>query len=498
MAGAQKISAGAVACIILSAISLFLWILLLPSLASLTGSDPAGNAMAQAFTAIGLGALWLLLVIITLVSWFARATPKPAMVAALVLVPASGYAAFVAMDLLTRPGLPPHLLPLIIPAFAPPLIVAFALWAVLPPLRTAVPAPVAVGVVWGAVLLLSVAIVPLSQMRYRADAQETAQLEKAADDYARLPPDAGLAELVPFLATRNEIERRQVRERIRAVPARQSQAEAMLERGDFPLGYLGSFDLDPTPALCDKARAALRKRVEPLISKTPGKEPYGKVADEVSEALNALVWLVGFDCASDAELLAWETMANGYVGTNYDVIKLKELRDPKELGRRLREDPPRFAMLSPKSHLKAWLKFADDPALRAQALAGARAIDHRTADAVEILTDRYDEGGRWHTLKYLPVLELDATPQLCSAGLAQVRDTFGKTYKPKPDDPRPYDELLSRLGAGEPLTALLWLAGKGCAADAELAEAESFVRAYRPSPESAAMLAALAQVRRKP
>src|SRR3954469_8145496 len=84
----------------------------------------------------------------------------------------------------------------------------------------------------------------------------------------------------------------------------------------------------------------------------------------------------------------------------FDVIELAQLRDPKALGRTLREYPARFSMLSPKSHLKAWLRYADDKALREQALAGARKLDHRTADAIEMLTDRSDPSAPWIALKY--------------------------------------------------------------------------------------------------
>jgi hypothetical protein len=57
--------------------------------------------------------------------------------------------------------------------------------------------------------------------------------------------------------------------------------------------------------------------------------------------------------------------------------------------------------------------------------------------------------------------------------------------------------LLERLGAGEPLTALQWLAGHGCGAEAELGEAEQVVRAYQDSPERQAVLASLAALHRR-
>ena len=65
------------------------------------------------------------------------------------------------------------------------------------------------------------------------------------------------------------------------------------------------------------------------------------------------------------------------------------------------------------------------------------------------------------------------------------------------DDPRPYSELLERLGAYQPLTALTWLAGHGCDTEAELNEAEAVARTYQDSPARAAMLANVARLHRK-
>jgi hypothetical protein len=63
------------------------------------------------------------------------------------------------------------------------------------------------------------------------------------------------------------------------------------------------------------------------------------------------------------------------------------------------------------------------------------------------------------------------------------------------DEPRPYSELLERLGNGEQLPDLIWLAGHGCAAEPELSEAVMLVNAYQDSPGRAAMLATLTQLR---
>ncbi len=75
--------------------------------------------------------------------------------------------------------------------------------------------------------------------------------------------------MTPFLQTRNVVESDAVLARIRKLARRQSDAELMLDRGDFPLGHLREFDLAATPSLCDKAKALLRRRVARLYSGKP-------------------------------------------------------------------------------------------------------------------------------------------------------------------------------------------------------------------------------------
>src|SRR4051812_46270231 len=171
MADTAKVSGGgAVAAVVLAAISLLLWLTLVPGLASLASSDAAGNAMSQAFASLALIALWVVLGILLLVAWRAGDMPLAAAIAALILFPTSGIAAFDAMELLARPHLPPGLWPVIIPALVPPLVLAIALWAVLPALRGAVSAPVAAGAAWGGVFVLIVALIPMTLVRVAFDA----------------------------------------------------------------------------------------------------------------------------------------------------------------------------------------------------------------------------------------------------------------------------------------------------------------------------------------
>ena len=488
---------GAIAAgIVLGIVILLLWGLQLVTVASLGQSDAAGNGLAQAYVAIQMIVLWLLLMVLTILAGATGAAPRAAKNAALVIVPASGLVAAIAADLLARPFVAPFLWPIVIPALVPPLIVVWALFALSAARLRAGTVRIVGGVLLAMIVAVCASIWPLSQMRKAVDDQEAARLQKYDADLARMAADAPLWQWTPFLDTRDGTKQQRVLDGIRKLDQRQVQAEAMLDRGDFPLRYLAFFDLDPTPALCAKARALLGKQVEPLVLNSAKPQPYAAIADQVSGALAAMGWLVGYGCSCDAELKAWETMAKAYTDPSYDVHRLAELRDPKQLGRTARERPERFSMLNAQSHLRGWLRFVDEAGLQAQALAGARQVGNRTADAVEILRDKYDEESRWKLQRFLVRLDLEATQPLCMNALSELHAQFAKIYRPAPtDEPRPYSELLQRLGTSEQLPNLIWLARHGCAARAELDDAIALVNAYQNSADRTKMLATLTALR---
>lgn len=153
-----RTSTGAlVAVLLVGAFALLVWLIVLSWLTSLNDSDAAGNAMSQGFAALGLIFLWILLAVVALIGALGGDMPAWAALAAVVLIPASGYAAQEALNLLAHApdSAPPW--PLAEPALTPPLIIALCLWAVMPPLRRAVPAWLAGGTVWGAVAVLTAA-----------------------------------------------------------------------------------------------------------------------------------------------------------------------------------------------------------------------------------------------------------------------------------------------------------------------------------------------------
>jgi hypothetical protein len=489
--------------LLLALACLFFTFVLTAGMSHLTGGDPAGTAMAQGFTAYGLLLLCNLLAALVLTAVLGGAVPASGRIAILLLAPAAFVAMFKAFDLLTKPSVSPGRWALTVPAAAPTLIVAYCLWALIAPLRARVPARVAGFGLLGALGLVCAAIFPLEAMRGHADAVLAARVAALEAKLAAMPEDAGLSQRIPFLNSGVYSVEEAARAKILTLPSRQRDAEAMLERDEFPLRELRRFDLDPTPALCQNAQASLSRRAAALALK-PGEKPdFNKIADEFFGASEAIQWLVSLACASDAQALEWEALGRSYGASDIQVSDLMEARDPEHLGWALYNSPPKASMLTPKATLRVWLNFAigltnSDPADRPRLLAGARALDHRNADAVAWLQKGHEASDLFVLLHFLPQLDLDTTPAFCAAALSAIGEELAEVYRPTADNPLPFSELGERLGAGEPLVALQWLAGHGCDANAQLSAAEEVIAAYQPSPERETMAAALAKLKRSP
>lgn len=496
-------TAAFVAGLVLAVLCLFVTLLLTIWLSHSTGSNHADIGIGQAFTVVGLFVLCLLLAALVLTAIVGGALPASGRIAILLLAPVAFVAMFRASDLFDKPSVSPGLWALAVPAAAPTLIVAYCLWALIAPLRVRVPARVAGLGLLGALGLVCAAIFPLEAMRTHGDAAVAAGIAALEAKVAAMPDDANLSQWIPLLNSGVYSVEETARAKIMALPSRQRDAEAMLARDEFPLGELNQFDLDATPVLCQNAQASLSRRAAALALK-PGERPdFNKIAAEFYGATVAIPWLVSLGCASDAQALEWDALGRSYGKSDIDVSDLVEARDPKNLGWKLTYYPPKVSMLTPKTTLRAWLNFAyglnkSDPADRPRLLAGARALDHRNADAVAWLQEGHEASDLFVLLHFLPQLDLDTTPALCAAALSEIGAELAAVNRPTADDPLPYSRLDERLGAGEPLVALQWLAGHGCEANAQLSAAEDVVAAYQPSPEREAMAAALAKLKRSP
>jgi hypothetical protein len=109
-----------------------------------------------------------------------------------------------------------------------------------------------------------------------------------------------------------------------------------------------------------------------------------------------------------------------------------------------------------------------------------------------------DEFGAVAVLNAMPVLDPDPMAALCAAARRVLHDDITKVYRPKPDDPRSFQEFLERVRADRDVPALIWLARHGCDVDAELAQVESLAFAYQNAADRAPFLALLASARSGP
>ena len=182
MSSTETVSRGALgSAIALSLAIALLWAIALAASSNLSGSDAAGNGLAQAFAAIDLFVLWALLAILMLVAAISGAMPPIAKLAAVILLPATAVAVVVAQNLLTEPQITPYLWPLVVPAVVPPLVIAFALWSLIPDLRRAVPASIMVGLFIAGLAGVCVALGPMMQARNIEIARQAAEAEKIDD-----------------------------------------------------------------------------------------------------------------------------------------------------------------------------------------------------------------------------------------------------------------------------------------------------------------------------
>jgi hypothetical protein len=314
---------------------LFLWVGMVPAMATPNNSDAAGNSLSRAFASIYAIVIWILLAVLLILAGVNGEMPAWCAALAVILVPASGVAAVVAGDLLAELktlGIGAKWL-IAIPAVAPPLLVFFALWAYYPAFRSAVPSSIAGGVVWGVVLILS--ILPWHMVTVKNQARQersAAEAKRAADvkaRFERLTPESPLWEWVPFLDDYRV--RDQAFQHVRSSPTRQADAEIMLERGDFPLLQLRLFELEPTPQFCDKLYAFVSKREEALRLAVPKSKDYSSIASDVQGATTAILWLQSNhrDCKELAGRY-FDTVSAYRGEPGWDATQLRLIRDGKD------------------------------------------------------------------------------------------------------------------------------------------------------------------------
>ena len=319
------------ASICLASAGFLLWVLILISLAGSyvgAGIGEGGDsgllryALGGLSTLLGILLLWFLLLMLLIIAAFRRMIGWLAAILTFAIMLLSLYAAIEAQELLSMPAdqpflrasappwpSPPFRWPLLVPALVPPLAICFSLWALIPSLRAKMPALLTFGLVWASVLALSLTIFPMKQMRAEATNRFYALKSKRSREVFSIPADSPLWDWTRYL----DINTSTVISSVEHLARRQSDAEIMLDRGDFPLAYLGSFDLDPTVAICVKARALIQRKVAARISKLTVANAYTQeIENEIDSETWAMQWLASHGCEVRAERDFVVTLARSY------------------------------------------------------------------------------------------------------------------------------------------------------------------------------------------
>jgi hypothetical protein len=201
------------------------------------------------------------------------------------------------------------------PALLPPLIALYAMWARLPGLQARLPAKTANIAAVGAILVMTIAPMPLSMVDARnyaarergleaeREASTTRMHERAAQEREReiaafqaLTADSPLGDYLhdlyfPFPYAAGEAHHQEALTRARQVRSRQADAPLLLRQGKIEwLEDLWRLDIEATPTICSAYDDALRQeaaKIDPGLTTDQ---------DTIERQLPNMKWLVGAHC----------------------------------------------------------------------------------------------------------------------------------------------------------------------------------------------------------
>jgi len=302
-------------------LALLLWPLVIAINFSLTGSDAAGNGIADAFAFLGTLIVWSLLGLAMILAALRRRMPLWSFLLALVLVPLSGAAALGVTYLLDQDV--DVFWMTIIQIAVPPMLVFYLAWATVPSLHKAISARTAAGIVWGSILVLSA--LPWPQVIMEPDLQQKRQEayeaheQALATQFADLTAKASVHDWMHFLPVA-ENKHDDTVQQIRGFSDRQAEISKMLDAGDgsgFPALWELGLSLDQ--ALCQRARHFLQQQI-PGFKPTAATARYDDVRDAVEANEDTLIWLANNHCDIRPELDALETILHSYPNGDQDAV----------------------------------------------------------------------------------------------------------------------------------------------------------------------------------
>jgi hypothetical protein len=325
-------------------LSFFLWIFVTYCGLSQHDSDPAGNAMSQAFAALATILLWIFLTLLLLVAVLHGQISSWSVIITLILLPISGLCAFASIYLMGRERTIKS--PIIVPAIVPVLWIAYATWCFFPAIHSTTGFTWPPIIVWATTLLL----LPVPLIAHKAHqralaaippktpgqlAQEQAQRaaeqhQQLVESFQKLTPDSPLREWWRYF---NEF-RKPVLEGARNAKTRQADVIAMLPDSPRSLFLaIPQLNLQVTPELEQAARAYLRDQVARLMPYTPNGPNTTKIVTEwYEDYFPTIQWLRENKATMDEELTQLSTAVQQYPDTSERqkfLSTLQSLQTPK-------------------------------------------------------------------------------------------------------------------------------------------------------------------------
>jgi hypothetical protein len=310
--------------VILLAATLFVFIYFIALASSQHGSDAAGNAIGQAYTALAGILLWILLAILLIFAVTIGPMPAWTGAVAMLMVPAAGAASIAAVGVMGKNAKIKW--PLIVPAGAAGLLIVYCIWSVLPAGVHTVLSPTLMGIIcFGGILFL----LPLPKIakdqhqrslptpaeiaKFQADQQESYR-KQIEDTFDAFTPDTPFSRWWEFTDEKNLYRDRAL---IGAKTASNRQQEIPRMLADFKSSVffaLPRLDLVPAPELEQGIRAFLQDQVIRLMPYDPARPMATTVVTEWYQRLfPTLRWLIdNHFCNMDAELTAMADAVRKY------------------------------------------------------------------------------------------------------------------------------------------------------------------------------------------
>lgn len=302
--------------IILITLTLFACAYFVALASSQHGSDPAGDALGRAFTALVGILLWFLLVILLV---FDRAIgPMPAWTGAMAvfLVPASAVAAKTSVGLMAKNAKIKWVL--IVPAGMPGLLIIYSIWCALPAAVHSVIPPLVAGLTcFGGILLLlplpgiaraqHIKSLPTPEQVAKSRAeQEESYRRQIEQTFHALNTDTPFSRWWEYTDAKNRYHTEALAGAATA-KNRQEEIPRMLANCNSSLFFaLPNLDLKPTPELEQGIRAFFQDQVQRLMPCDPAKPMATTVVTEwYTRYFPTLRWLIdNHFCNLDSELTA--------------------------------------------------------------------------------------------------------------------------------------------------------------------------------------------------